>query len=218
MNETFLHSNTEQKSITLNDDKAFAMADREGDFRYTDEKEKDNKYEFEGSQNKITLNRIYDTEWICDYHMGLGHFIFFVVILKSSFRWYPFDTQTCQMIFKADANLGEFVELKVGYLKYHGPVDLQQYFIRSSRIMKSNSDSTNEDGSVNVEIVLGRRLLGDDFIYFLKNDNGIFSGTILTVYIPTLLLICISYITVFFKPFFFEAIVAVNLTCMLVRL
>ena len=64
------------------------------------------------------------------------------------------------MIFKADANLGEFVELQVGYLKYHGAVDLQQYFIRSSRM-------TNEDGSVNVEIILGRRLLGNDSIYFL---------------------------------------------------
>ena len=71
------------------------------------------------------------------------------------------------MILKADANLGEFVELQVGYLKYHGPVDLQQYFIRSTQMTKSNFNSTNTDGSINVEIVLGRRLLGDDFIYFL---------------------------------------------------
>ena len=39
----------------------------------------------------------------------------------------------------------------------------------------------------------------------------------MTVYIPTLLLIVISYATNFFKPFFFEAIVGVNLTSMLVR-
>ena len=71
------------------------------------------------------------------------------------------------MILKADANLGEFVELQVGYLKYHGPVDLQQYFIRSRRMTKTNFNSTNTDGSINVEIVLGRRLLGEDFIYFL---------------------------------------------------
>ena len=38
----------------------------------------------------------------------------------------------------------------------------------------------------------------------------------MTVYLPTFLLIIISYITNFFKPFFFEAVVAVNLTCMLV--
>ena len=41
-------------------------------------------------------------------------------------------------------------------------------------------------------------------------------GTILTVYIPTLLLITISHMTNYFKPFFFEAVVTVNLTVMLV--
>ena len=40
----------------------------------------------------------------------------------------------------------------------------------------------------------------------------------MTVYVPTLLLICISYATNFYKPFFFEAIVGVNLTSMLVRI
>ena len=41
-------------------------------------------------------------------------------------------------------------------------------------------------------------------------------GTILTVYIPTVLLIVISHITNYFKDFFFEAVVTVNLTVMLV--
>ena len=56
------------------------------------------------------------------------------------------------------------------------------------------------DGSVRVTIVLGRRLL----------------GTILIVYIPTFLLIVIAHTTNYFKSFFFEAIVTVNLTVMLV--
>ena len=41
-------------------------------------------------------------------------------------------------------------------------------------------------------------------------------GTILTVYIPTVLLIIISHMTNYFKSFFFEAVVTVNLTVMLV--
>ena len=41
-------------------------------------------------------------------------------------------------------------------------------------------------------------------------------GTVLTVYIPTVLLIIISHMTNYFKPFFFEAVVSVNLTVMLV--
>lgn len=38
----------------------------------------------------------------------------------------------------------------------------------------------------------------------------------MTTYIPTVLLIIISYFSNFFKPFFFEATVVVNLTVMLV--
>ena len=56
-----------------------------------------------------------------------------------------------------------------------------------------------KDG-VRVSLTLGRRLL----------------GTILTVYIPTILLNVIGHSTNYFKSFFFEAVVTVNLTCMLV--
>ena len=53
-----------------------------------------------------------------------------------------------------------------------------------------------------------------------KDNDQIFTrrllGTILTVYIPTLLLIIISHMTNYFKPFFFEAVVTVNLTVLLV--
>ena len=111
------------------------------------------------------------------------------------FRWYPFDTQTCKMILSPDGNNGEFIDLHEDGLEYLGPMDLTQYFIRST------GTSMSEEGSISVVVVLGRRLL----------------GTLLTVYIPTLLVVTISYSTNFFKPFFFEAVVAVNLTCMLVK-
>ena len=38
----------------------------------------------------------------------------------------------------------------------------------------------------------------------------------LNTYLPSILMIIISYVTAFFKPFFFEAIVTVNLTTLLV--
>ena len=74
------------------------------------------------------------------------------------------------MNLKADANLGEFVDLQVGYLKYHGPIDLQQYFVRSSKMTKINQESIKEEGSIDVEIVLGRRLLGN-FKYFVHENT-----------------------------------------------
>ena len=41
-------------------------------------------------------------------------------------------------------------------------------------------------------------------------------SNILTVYLPTVLLNIMGHVTVYFKPFFFEAIITVNLTVMLV--
>ena len=51
-----------------------------------------------------------------------------------------------------------------------------------------------------IEMAFGRKLI----------------NSILTIYVPTALLICIMYATNFFKDFFFEAVVTVNLTGMLV--
>merc|ERR1719445_1132745 len=51
-----------------------------------------------------------------------------------------------------------------------------------------------------VTITMGRRLL----------------GTFLTIFFPTILLNVIGYSTNFFKEFFFEAVITVNLTSMLV--
>ena len=98
------------------------------------------------------------------------------------------------MIFDSDGNSGEFVDLVAEELNYLGPKDLTQYFIRQTSMNKT------VEGSVKVEVVLGRRLL----------------GTLLTVYIPTILLIIIAHTTNYFKSFFFEAVVSVNLTVMLV--
>merc|ERR1719244_691052 len=53
---------------------------------------------------------------------------------------------------------------------------------------------------VRVTVTLGRKLLGN----------------IMTVYIPTVLLNVIGHSSNYFKSFFFEAVVTVNLTCMLV--
>merc|ERR1712013_562400 len=59
---------------------------------------------------------------------------------------------------------------------------------------------TNTGDGVEAAIFLGRRLL----------------SVILTVYIPTILLNIIGHITNYFKPFYFESAIGVNLTVMLV--
>ena len=57
-----------------------------------------------------------------------------------------------------------------------------------------------EQQAIVFEATLGRRLLGN----------------LLTIFLPTILLNIIGHSTNYFKPFFFEAVVSVNLTVMLV--
>ena len=75
-----------------------------------------------------------------------------------------------------------------------------------------------DGGSINVVVVLGRRLLGMICRYppRLCNQTPASPGTVMTIYLPTLLLVAISYAVNFFRPADFGAGVCVNLTCMLV--
>ena len=59
---------------------------------------------------------------------------------------------------------------------------------------------TDSDGAVIMRIVLKRKLANE----------------LLTTFLPSVLLILITWATTFFKPFFFEAALSVNLTTMLV--
>ena len=70
-----------------------------------------------------------------------------------------------------------------------GPVELMQYTVKDWVIEETST-------GVVVTIVLGRKILNE----------------LLTTYLPTSLLIIIVHSTNYYKEFFFEAIVTVNLT------
>ena len=112
-------------------------------------------------------------------------------------QWYAFDTQTCYMEFRLDESIAAFVDLIPGTEEYLGPKDLTQYFVKHSGI--ETYQRMGKKG-VLISLSLGRRLL----------------GVFLTIYFPTVLLNLIGHCTNYFKAFFFEAVVTVNLTCMLV--
>ena len=40
--------------------------------------------DIKGEENPFVLSRVYDVDWVCEYNMA----------------WYPFDTQSCGMIFE----------------------------------------------------------------------------------------------------------------------
>ena len=75
---------------------------------------------------------------------------------------------------------------------------LTQYLITNWTLTYNNASMV--DNGIQMTLVLKRRIL----------------NAILTVYLPTLLVLTIVYATNFFQPFFFEAIVTVNLTSLLV--
>ena len=74
-----------------------------------------------------------------------------------------------------------------------GETELMKYIVKSWSIEKMNN-------GISVTLVLGRKIL----------------NAFLTTYLPTILLMIIVHSTNYYKDFFFEAIVTVNLTGMLV--
>ena len=115
-------------------------------------------------------------------------------ICEYDMRWYPFDYQTCLMVVLMEGNTGKFVDLVDDLIQYSGPKELTQYFVKN--VIMGIKDYGRMKGVLVVSVTLGRRLL----------------GTILTIFLPTILLNLIGHATNFFKAFFFEAVVTVNLT------
>ena len=169
--------NTESGLRTINDEGSFATIRRAGLGIGSDSSISEDINIYKGSENSISLTRLYNIEFFCDYNM----------------RWYPFDSQTCYMVMNLGGGVEKLVSLTPGILEYLGPEELTQYYVKHYTI--SEKTLKNAKG-LSVSITFGRRLL----------------GTILTVYLPTVLLNVIGHATNFFKPFFFEAVVTVNLT------
>ena len=61
-------------------------------------------------------------------------------------------------------------------------------------------NSSDPSQGIDLKLVMNRRIINE----------------ILTTYLPTIFILFIVYATNFFKPFFFEAVVTVNLTALLV--
>jgi hypothetical protein len=107
------------------------------------------------------------------------------------------------MDLKSPGTQGTYVDFVRDKLKYLGKKEMFSYFLRDityTQEMVEEGNMFNKGSYVQCKITLGRRLL----------------SVMTTVYLPTLLLNVIGHITHYFKPFFFESALAVNLTVMLV--
>ena len=177
--------NTRKNEQTVNDQMTMMQIHRQGDLKRAKITDLDNEFSFEGSQNSLTMQRIYAIDFECEYYMA----------------WYPFDLQKCTIVIGLRSRDVNYMEILPDILEYTGPSDLSQYFVKEYRMIRNSMKYMGkEQKAIIVEIILGRRLL----------------STILTVYTPTILLNIIGHSTNFFKDFFFEAVITVNLTVMLV--
>ncbi len=173
--------NTEIKTESLNDVKAFATVDRTGNYIREQSSKLHNAYLYKGDENPITLTRVYSEKFICDYDMAV----------------YPFDVQKCSTIFTMKGTSGNFIKLLANSSAYLGPEDLPQYVVLETTISEVLVDQGTN--AVRVDITFGRRIL----------------STVLSSYLPTFLICLMVFATNYFKGYFFEAIVTVNLTSLL---
>ena len=87
------------------------------------------------------------------------------------------------------------VDLVAGLLTMEQPTDMNLFNIIGRSLVESNSNK-----KLRMTIVMKRKIMSE----------------MMTTYFPSLLLMMITFATTFFKPFFFEAALSVNLTTMLV--
>ena len=113
---------------------------------------------------------------------------------EFNMEMYPFDTQRCLIDLQVKEKDENFITLTVGDLELQRSEELMQYII--IKYQMRNVKSSN----VIISMTLGRKILSQ----------------ILTIYLPSSIIIVVVYSTNFLKQFFFEAIVSVNLTAMLV--
>ena len=90
------------------------------------------------------------------------------------------------------------VSLQPKHLKLEQPANMNLFVITQSSLTFTNT--TYDEERVSVKIVFKRKIMSE----------------MMTTYFPSALLMLITFATTFFKPFFFEAALSVNLTTMLV--
>ena len=109
-------------------------------------------------------------------------------------RWYPFDTQNCFMHFSTDGNN---LKLRVGNVSYKGKEEIGKY-----QIKKINFCDTDKNGKNGIFV---------DITY-----NSPMTGYIMTLFLPTGMLLPISQVSSTYDSKYFELIIEINTTLLLV--
>ena len=116
---------------------------------------------------------------------------------QYDFQLYPFDTQTCTIRMDASADDLSVVKLTPHKLAMNETLDMTLFKITSWSL--EFVDANREEEGVWMKMDLKRKVMNE----------------LLTTFLPSILLMIITFATTFFKPIWFEAALSVNLTTML---
>ena len=113
---TIVFWNTKEQLRTINDKSTFASVKREGKGSIIDKEVNEDIEVYSGSENGITISRVYSIQFFCEYQIA----------------WYPFDQQVCHVEMVMDGVLDKYADLQPGSLLFSGPKELTQYFIKDT--------------------------------------------------------------------------------------
>ena len=115
---------------------------------------------------------------------------------EYKYHWYPFDTQVCRMEFISTTYRTDFHPTD---LTLSPDISLSRYTLSKVRMCKTTihvMDPPNDLKAIVVEVTLGRPIINN----------------LLTVFVPTLLLIVISFTARFFAEDYIDMVIQVNVT------
>ena len=119
---------------------------------------------------------------------------------EYKYHWYPFDTQVCRMEFISTKYRTDFHPTD---LTLSPDISLSRYTLSKVRMCKRTinvMDPPNDLKAIVVEVTLGRPIINN----------------LLTVFVPTLLLVIISFTARVFAEEYMDMVIQVNLTILLV--
>ena len=112
---------------------------------------------------------------------------------EYAYHWYPFDTQACQMQIVSKFSR---TDLHPANIQYNHNISLDRYTLARVRMCRSAID---ERKAIIVEIMFGRPIVNN----------------LLTVFVPTMLLVIISFTARLFSEEYIDMVIQVNVTVML---
>ena len=134
----------------------------------------------EGKFKSLQNKRVYSGE---ENSLMSSRFYITQFMCIYDMAWYPFDTQRSSMVFVVDARSEDFLDIEIEKLNFLGRRELTQYFVKKDTIYKSKIDGRK---AIFVEIVLDN----------IRTNPYLESGW--------------TQVKIFFKEFFFEAVISVN--------